>query len=64
MADLLESENMRLVQFYKVEWFFDNFLLYIYIYMNSYTIPVIYPLVQYMYMKFPEEFCCVGEGIR
>jgi hypothetical protein len=27
MADLLESENIRLIQSYKVEWFFDSLLL-------------------------------------
>jgi hypothetical protein len=36
---------------------------FVIIYMNSYAIPVIYPLVQYDYMKFIEEFCCVRKEL-
>jgi hypothetical protein len=46
------------MQFYKVEWFFSQ--PFVITYTNYYTIPVIYPLVQYVYMKFTEEFSCVG----
>jgi hypothetical protein len=70
MADLLERENIRVMQFYKLECFLLAVCYCIYEFLHYRKIePLnsmecgINQLVQYLYGKFVEESCCLVEGI-